>query len=242
MTTQTKTPVPAESVPAIPVQPIEQPIPKWVGVMVALVIVGSMLGGGGLWAWSYYNRPDPKNLAEVQATRTVPVQQSKTIVPGIVQASPALYQVSTPDFYMMASKVGNDFNIRLTYKKSDLLTPEQSAARLARLRLASDPLYAKALNVTDEQVAKLKALPAITATNPPLVVAPAELDKLKKMWTSFIATNPPKPADGQALISAVQNTGKAALETTRASLLPDVKKIQEILTPEQIAPFKPATP
>jgi hypothetical protein len=217
--------------------------------MVALVIAGSMLGGGGLWAWSYYNRPDPKNLAEVQAPRVItaargatPVQQSRPIMPGIVQASPTLYQISSGDYYMLASKSGNDYTVSLRYKKSDLLTPEQAAARMARMRLASDPLYAKALNVTDEQVAKLKTLPAITTTSPPLVVPPAELAKLKTMWTALIATNPPKPADGQKLIAAVQDTGKAALEATRASLLPDIKKIQEILTPEQIAPFKPATP
>jgi hypothetical protein len=251
MSTQTK-PVPAdESVPYASVAAsAEEKIPTWVGVMVAVVIVGSMLGGGGLWYWSYHSKPDPRNLAEVRPSvasgalaRSVapaPVPQTRNIAPGIQQTSSTNYIVTAGDFTLAASRSANatEWTINLGYRKGDLLTADQQAARMARMRLPNDPIYAKSLNVTNEQVEKLKKLPAVTATSPRLTVTTADHEKLKTMWSTFIAANPPKPDEAAKLVAAVEQTGKANLESFRASLLDGVKEIQGILTPEQIAAFK----
>jgi hypothetical protein len=177
----------------------------------------------------------------VTASPTV-VPQTRTIAPGVVQLSQTNYQVTGGDFSLVASKAASatDWTVNLLYRKSDLLTPDQQAARMARMRLGNDPLFAKSLNVTDEQVDKLKKLPAVTSVTPRLTVSAADTEKLKKMWTAFIATNPPKPNDAAKVVAAVEQTGKANLESFRASLVDGVKEIQAILTPEQIAPFKPA--
>ncbi len=253
MSTQTKPVSADDSVPyaAIATASAEEKVPTWVGVMVAVVLVGSLLGGGALWFWSSHSKPDPKSLVEVRAAgtsvtaqglRVTPnqVPQTRTIAPGIQQTSAMNYVVIGGDFGLSASKPANatDWNINLNYRKTDLLTPDQQAARMARMRLPNDPLFAKQLNVTAEQVEKLKKLPAVTALNPWLTVAPADIDKLKKMWTAFIATNPPKPEEAAKLVAAVEQTGKANLETFRASLVGGVKEIEGILTPEQIAAFK----
>lgn len=248
MSTQTQPPLiqPAPESAAAPATE-QPPIPKWVGVMVAVAIFGSMVGGGGLWAWSYYTRPDPKNLVEVGAPSSL-LSRSVVSAPrppafpfianGITQTSPINYQLNTPDFTMLATKVGTDWNVRLIYSKPDLLTADQKAALIARQRLGMDPLFAKSLKVSDEQVAKIKAVPFLSPSNLTLTLSPADLDKIKKTWSGFISVTPPKAADAPALLNTVQEIGKANLATTRKTVADISQQVQEILTPEQLAAFK----
>jgi hypothetical protein len=232
----------------IPEAAMVRSTPKWVGVMIAVVLVGSMAGGAGLWAWSYYSRPDQKTLTEVSgssASRTIirssPVtvtQYPKAFATNVRQQAANTYEVAAGDFYLIASRTtaaaGADWRVQLGYRKSDLLTEDQKAARMAQSRFTMDTAYAEAMKVTEEQMTKLKALPTILLTSPTFVANAADLAKLKDLWVPFFAA----PKDSTALVKAVEEAGRKNLASSRTALEESVKKIQAILTPEQIAAFK----
>lgn len=232
---------------AAPVQ--EKQIPKWIGFMVALAIVGSMASGGGIWAYGYFTRPDPKNLVEVGSATRLPTRISSptvvaqpafpTIAPGIRQTATTQYQATAGEFTVLINKPANapDWIVGMRYIRADLLSADDRAAILARNRYPTDPLFAKSSKLEEEQVTKLKALPALSIS-PPLVVTPEDQQKLKAAWVALIAVKPAKAEDAQKFIAMAQEIGKNSLVSTRTSVAESVKQIQAILTPEQIAPFK----
>jgi hypothetical protein len=230
----------------------EQPqVPRWVGVMIAVVIVGSMAGGAGLWAWSYYNQPNQKDLTEVTVGTSTALRmtspnvtvtpQAKALTPGVMQRSPTSYYVLAGDFSLTVLKSGAaaDWTTVLQYQKAGILTiltADERGARLAQRRLTTDPAFAKSLKVSDEQIAKLMQLPPFNNPSPVLQLTPAEQTRIKTMWTQYVAA--PKADAGTAMIAAIQEIAKPKLEALRSSLADPAKQIQQILTPEQIAPFK----
>lgn len=228
----------------------ERQIPKWVGFMVALAIVGSMLSGGGIWAYGYYNRPDPKNLVEVGGgsrtiIRSAPIVQQPSatpVIPGfaaIERVSTTTFRIRAGDFNGVATKPTNgDWRLSISYAKPDLLSADQRVAITARNRYASDPLFAKSSKVDQAQIDALKKLPSVSSTNPPITVVPADQEKLSQMWIAFMANKTPKAEDGQKIVTAVQDIGKASVATMRASLAETTKQVQTILTADQLAPFK----
>jgi Spy/CpxP family protein refolding chaperone len=211
-----------------------------VGIMVAVVLVGGMLGGGALWALSNHFKPDPKMLTEVQApmgARVAAQIQPRPPAEGVQQTRPGNYQVRAGEVVMFASKGPNDtdWNLRTLYNKSDLLPADQQAALVARMRLTADGAYAKFLKVSDEQIAKLKEIPA-TASIAEMAMPPDDLARLKAAWAQYIAAQ--KSDNEQAVVKLLKELGVKNLAGTRAAITARADQIKAILTPEQIAPFK----
>jgi hypothetical protein len=221
---------------------VEEPqVPRWVGVMIAVVLVGSMAGGGALWAWSYYSRPSEKDLAEVRASPSMisvaPRPPQTNVILPISTGANKSYQIRGTDIVVSVAKLPNDsdFTFRFLYSKADLIPADQVVALSAHGRLIQDPAYAKFLKVTDDQLKLLKEVSAERITTI-LVVAPADLAKMKSLFAAYIAT--PKSDTEQAVVKAAQQIGQASLAPTRAAIGPKAAKIAQILTAEQLAAFK----
>lgn len=219
---------------------IEKPVPRWVGIMAAVVVFGSLLGAGGYWFWSWKTQPPRNELVEVMA---IPQARAANFAPaapvtGIKRTEmpnqQIVYNVQAPDCVLTASKGPTDreWTLAMRYSRADFLTADQTAALSARFRLTADPLFAKALKVTDDQVAQLKEIP----TGTPMVVSNDNLAKIKDLFIK--ATSQVSPQNEQALIAGMQQAMTASLDATKASVTDRVKKIQAILKPEQISPFK----
>jgi hypothetical protein len=223
-------------------QDAESPqVPRWVGVMVAVVLVGGFVGGGALWALTQFMKPNPAELTEVdapiQARIAAQIRAQPPPSDGITQPRPGTYQVRAGEVLMFATKPANaaDWSLRCQYNKSDLVPVDQLAALTARLRLANDTVYAKFLKVTDDQIAKLKEIPAVSNVGE-MVLSPDDQARIKALWTQYIAA--PKPDLEQTIVKSLQEMGQRSLAPTRAAITARADKIKTILSAEQIAPFK----
>jgi hypothetical protein len=222
-----------------PLEPAEQPVPRWVGVMIAVLLVGSMVAAGGYWAWSRATQPSRSELVEVAG---LPLIRSAIAAPPpsnvqrlTLPNNQVGYQVRASDSMAQAQKAPADPEWRMTfrYNRSDLMTPDQTAAITARFRLTSDPAFAKSLKVTEAQIASLKEVPNTV----PMIVSPANEKRMKDAINAYHAS--PQAAAEQGLVKLLGEISAASLPATRTAITERVKQIQAILTPEQVAPFKP---
>src|SRR5262245_48068403 len=104
----------------------QQQVPQWVGIMIAVLLVSSMLAAGGYWIWARATQPPRDQLVEVQG-----LPQVRGMInappPANVQRSTGAnnsisYQVRAPDAVLMANKASADADWTLTfrYNRSDL--------------------------------------------------------------------------------------------------------------------------
>ncbi|HVT89832.1 MAG TPA: hypothetical protein VHD56_13340 [Tepidisphaeraceae bacterium] len=219
-------------------QTAERDVPRWVGVMVAVLLMGSIVGGAGYWIWARLTQPPRSQLVEVQGipqARAINVAPPTSGIQKVVTGgNQVTYTIRAKECLMVVTRGPNDpqWTLAPRYLKNDLMNPDQTAAMTARFRLTNDPAFAKSLKLTEDQLKQLRAVPASI----PMVVNDADKTKLKKAVDQYIATS--NPANEQAVVTALNEVAANSLAPTRAAIDQLVKKIQTILTPEQIAPFK----
>lgn len=212
-----------------------QPIPRWVGLLVAGAVLASVLAVIGYFVWSAVSGPKKSELVEVMPNIAQRQAANRAAAAGVVQRPNGSFVVRAGEVSMTAVKPAkqNTWNLQVSTTRADLATPEQRAVLTARFRLPIDPAFRKSLNVTPEQIKQLQQIPA--GTN--MAVSEADTTRLKGLWDAYLAAAD-KSEPERALVQAVGEIGRASIDGTRQEIAARVKKIQEILTPEQIAPFK----
>jgi len=198
--------------------------------IVALLIVAA-LAGAGWWILARIRQPKEYDLIEVTPPSAIAYDIARQVAQNNAN-NPNLKQIRGGDFTLNANKNDKGWTLRLNLTRRDLLPPDQAAALLARFRLANDVAFAKSLKITDDQIRQLKEIP----TGAGLIVSESDRARIHKAWDAYIAN--PQLALQQELEKTVQSVGQASLQPTRNALGERAKKIQAILTPEQIAPFK----
>ena len=210
-------------------------IPRWAAVLIVAVAVAA--AAWGIWAY-FAGQANTAELVEVRPERGARrwMQGARPQADGVSQRPNGAYQIKAGETQLAATKgkTDKDWTYRFTYVKADLVPADQAAALAARYRLASDPAFAKSLNVSDDQLKQLKQAPAGTG----MQVSKEDRQRIAVLWEAYLAAAAPKAAAEQALLKALREVGAASLEPTRAAIADRAKKVQSILTPEQIAPFK----
>lgn len=211
--------------------------PRWAGILVALLLLSAMCAASGWWFWSYLHQPSQAELMPVPGedvfVRGISVQPSRP--PSDVSRLPnGGWRIVAGEVILNASvhPQTRQWTFQLNYRKPDLMTPEQSAALVARFRLTNDPAFARSLKVTEEQVKRLREVPAGTG----MVVSQADMEKVKAAWDRYTAAM--QPDNLKSLQEVLREVGQSSLQPTRQAIAQRVEQIQSILTPEQIAPFK----
>jgi hypothetical protein len=225
-----------------PVQAVDAPqTPRWVGWLVAGLILASVVGIVGWVVWSYVSGPKQSELVEVQPNFAQrPMGAARRPVAPVVRDSVRSrgnnnFSATSGEVLLSATRApaDKDWNLVLNYSRPDVPTPDQTPILTARFRLTSDANYAKALKVTDEQIKKLRDIGP--ATN--MVLSPADQTRVKNAWNAYIAATD-KSAAEQELLKAMREVGAASLDATKKQIVERCKQVQEILTPEQLAAFK----
>jgi hypothetical protein len=222
--------------------------PRWAGVLVAVVLLGSMLAGGAV----YYFSPEPPKLSELTEVPGVgqPAVTART-VNRIVTARPAQpvsgitkrtngYLVRAPGAQLTATKPANAKEWQLSFlfnNKADLIPADLQPALVARTRLPTDAAFAKYLKVTAEQIEQLKKIaPVSSLATPPMVVSDDNRKKVAQLVDAYAAK---EAADTeQALVKALQDVAAASEAPTKADIAARAEQIRKILTAEQLAGFK----
>jgi hypothetical protein len=207
------------------------PAARAASIAIISVIVALVLAAAG---WSFVSsRIHPKDyeLTEVMPPAVTAYQIAQGVAANNGIPNPNIVQMRGGDFNFVAVKNGDKWTLRLNYTK-ELLPADQSAALLARFRLANDAAFAKSLNVTDDQIKQLKDIPLGTG----LIINDPDRARIHKAWDAYAADR--QPANESELTKTIQEVGDASLQPTRTALGDRAAKVQSILKPEQIAPFK----
>jgi len=213
-------------------------VPPWVGLAITLALLAA--GAGGLW-W-HFTRPASSELVEVRPERgpgarggaASPAVQVQ--LDGIRQRPNGNYQVHAGDVLMTAVKpaaADKPWTFRFTSTSRDLLTAEQNAALIARMRLPMDRRFAESLKVTEEQLRRLRDVGSGSA----LLVSPDDQQRIGQLWNAYL-TAADKSVAERELISTLRQVGQRSLEPTKRDIAERVRQIQSILTAEQIAAFR----
>jgi hypothetical protein len=219
--------------------------PRWAGVLVAIVLLGSMLAGAAV----YFFSPAPPKLSELTE---VPGVGAAAIQRNIIRVQPRPaptsgvtkrqngYLVRAPGVQLTANKPPNakEWQLNFAYNnKSDLIPADLQPALLARTRLPTDAAFAKYLKVTAEQLEQLKKVPMVASlAAPPMVVAPENREKVLKLIEAHDAK--PSAATEAALVKAVTEVTAASEPATKAEITSRADQIRKILSAEQLAAFK----
>jgi len=205
-------------------------LPKWTGVAVAVVTMLILLGSIGWWVVSLVTKPKPSELTPV-------IDRGPAFrgFDGVHERPGGNYMARAGDVTLTVTKgkTDKDWNLNLMSAKPDLVPPECVAPLQARRAIASDPGWARTLKLTPDQVKQLKAIPG----GGNIILSDDQRQQLKTLWEAYLSASDKVVAENE-LIFQLHRIGKASLAATRADVAERAKKVQAILTPEQIAQFK----
>jgi hypothetical protein len=205
-------------------------VPKWLGFAVAIGMMLLLLGGIGWWVFSFYNKPKASELTEVM-DRTANMRG----IDGVRAAPNGSYHVRAGDVTLTVTKgkTDKDWNLNLLSAKPDLVPPEYVAPLQARRAISTDPGWIRTLKLSPDQVKQLKAIPG----GGNMILSDAEREQIKTMWNAYMSASDKAVAEND-LIFQLHHIGRSSLAATRADIAERAKKVQTILSPEQIAQFK----
>jgi len=233
-------------------------IPLWLTALVVLLCIG-----GGAWLVKWYMQatprqvvviPEDKNPAPIRGTNFRGSPQNgnngnnvrgnrggggvftgnKDInVNGVQSWSNTSYRIKSGDTIMNVNYVGDKFDFSPRYL--NVQTVDVAEMIMMRLGIMSNAGWRDYLNVTDEQLAKLRAVPLPRSET----LDPADKAQLSELWTAYHgASADTKAVAEKKLLAAVEEVGKksrlaaVAFDASRADL------VKAALTPEQIAKYK----
>jgi len=232
-------------------------IPLWLTAVVILLCIG-----GGGWLVKWYMQATPKQVVEIpEDKRPVPARGAGFRgVPqngnngnntgrttrgnfgggtrdinanGVQSWSNTSYRIKSGDTIMNVNYVGDKFDFSPRYL--NVQTVEVAEMIMMRLGIMSNAGWRDYLNVTDEQLAKLRAVPLPRSET----LEPEDKARLSELWTAYHSGSADaKPVAEKKLLAAVEEVGKksrlaaVAFDASRAEL------VKAALTPEQIAKYK----
>jgi hypothetical protein len=219
-------------------------IPVW---LTALVVLACVLGGGWMTVW--YLRERPRQVVEIPDDQVITPSPSRASYKGVAPIKTRSLSAEVDGIQPWArssfrAKSGNTI-LFVNYSgatKFDLVpqylntrTPEEVDLAVMRMSVMNDATWRDNLKVTDEQLEKLRKVPAPQSPK----LDPADKATLTQLWTAYHDG----PADGKAaaeknLLASLSTIGQknaAAIRTfeaTRAQL------IRDALTPDQIQQYR----
>lgn len=209
------------------------PLRAWLALMAMLVIIAA--AGYLMYERVVGSSSYSRDLVEIAGSRRLPDFGAPRVVPdGIRPIGSNMYRVKAGEGLLTISKRREAWNFNFSYDKPDLSNADEQAAFTARFRLTRDAAFAKSLNVTEDQIKKLRELPPREG----MVVSEPDRQRVSKLFDEYLQTPQPREQQTAALVQALREVAERSLPATRQTLAQRVREIQEILTPEQITRFK----
>ncbi len=207
--------------------------------IVLLVLLLSGIGSGGWWYFHRDRPPTDEVLVDIThadtfggglgrrlnglalATRGAPAPPTD---PTAIQ-NQNVFRVANARLFINRVGSTTEWRMRFGYQPS-LMAAEQSAIVLARWN-------SQALKLSPDQTKRLEALPAF---NDRMVVSDDDQAVLKKQWSALIAAQPSaRPAMRTAIESTLAEIAKRSEPATRAAIEDRIRKVESILTSDQLA-------
>ncbi len=231
-------------------------IPLWLTALVILLCIG-----GGAWLVKWYMQATPRQVVEIPEDKNpAPVRGTgfrgfpqagnnggnnpRTVrgnfagnkdinVNGVQSWSNTSYRIKSGDTIMNVNYVGDKFDFSPRYL--NVQTVDVAEMIMMRLGIMSNAGWRDYLSVTDEQLAKLRAVPLPRSET----LEPADKAQLSELWTAYHgASADAKAAAEKKLLVAVAEVGK---KSRLAAVAFDENRAQQVraaLTPEQIEKYK----
>jgi hypothetical protein len=231
---------PAAAAPSGDSEP--RPIPIWASV---LVIVLCLAGGGWIMHWyvttdalSHETKLlDPSVIPSTPAPRANPrvvMNAAAAAAPAIRKQDDTSWWVHAPEAAMLIDTKSSPPIIKvINYTNYEFVPQEDRTRIISARRIARDDAVAKSLDLTPEQVTKMRGLTAQIG----MVAEPADLDNLKALWTAYdSAAN--KPAAETALVQALTATARKSVDKTKTAAAERSAKIKAVLTDDQWKKFE----
>ena len=217
----------------------EAPRGPWRAWLALAIMLATVAGAGYLMYQRLFGgASDSPDLVDIMPMRGIAANfgQPPVQADGVRELGPNSYQVKAGDARanVRRAKSGEPWTFNFTYVRRDLITAEQDAALTARWRLPRDAAYAKALNVTPEQIKQLEGLPGREG----MIVTDADREKVASLFGAYLQAAPPREAQTTALVDALREIGERSLQPTRDALADRAARIQTVLTAEQLAKFR----
>lgn len=230
--------VPSASEVAPGAAPVRE-LPVWLSTLFVLLF----LGAGAGFAWWYVTAP-VRTKSGVVGAPDVASQRgwaaARATGPGrgaapqqFVRLAGNKYRMETPSVWMEVPKDKNDpAALSVDFMRRDLLyTPEQKDTVLAAIRIQGDMAVQQLLNVTPEQVKKLRAIPS-----PPFALTAGERKQLWDLWSAYQSAAEGKAKDEaeQKLSTALNQFGDKALASAKQAAAERAEAVKKVLTAEQL--------
>jgi hypothetical protein len=224
---------------AVPAEP--SPIPIWASVLVILLC----LGGGG-WIMHWYVTTDPlshetklldPSVIPATPTRSQPSARMNAVAaaaaPAIRKQDDTSWWVHAPEAAMLVDTKSKPPAIKvINYTNYEFVPQEDRSRIISARRIARDDAVAKSLDLTPEQVTKMRGLTAQIG----MVADPADLENLKNLWTAYDAASNKAPAE-TALVQALTAVARKSVDKTKQAAAERSAKIKAVLTDEQWTKF-----
>jgi len=233
-------------------------IPLWLTALVILLCIG-----GGAWLVKWYMKEQPRQVVTIPDDKVVPTgnrgtwrgqtggnnnnggnngfraQPQRDInVNGVQSWSKNSYRAKVGDTVMMVIYNANGngkFDISPQYLT--MRTPAEAEMAVMRMSILSDATWRDHLKVTDEQLEKLRKVPAPKS----MTLDPADREKLSELWKAYHDGPADKKAAAEKdLLAGLDEVGKKNLAATKAYEATRAELVRAALTPDQIKMYQDA--
>ncbi len=223
-------------------------LPIWLSL---LIILACLAGGGWFVRWYFDSAPISRTVSVPTAQprdNDTPAERRERRAPSVRRQSPLTAQspdgvaslgnrqwnAKSGDVLLSARGLGNETRITLSYLRGDVPDDQQRMLLLARRRLAFDPGIREALEITPEQIEKLRAVSGFSGIG----LTDAETDRVRDAWQAYLSARGDARDPAQAnLLALLRELGAAKLDDTRQAIATRTERIRAILTPEQLERF-----
>ena len=225
-----------------PQQTQPKPLSPWIAVPLILLCLG---GGGWMAHWyistdqlthestvlgSAPNTPTPRFNRPAPPEAAPPIQRQ--------DPNGNIWWVHSREASAMIESAGKGqpINIRaVNYNSREFVPQEQYNTLLAGRRIARDTTVAKNLNLTDDQVQKLRRLTGSIG----MATQQADIDLLTSLWAQYQSADQPadKLAAQSKLVDALSEIARKSVDATKAVVADRAAKIKAVLTDDQWKQF-----
>jgi hypothetical protein len=228
-------------------QPQSQPKPLSPLIAVPLIII--CLAGGGWMAHWYISTDSLSHESTVlgSATSTTPAPRAaRNATPPVENVIPIQRQdansntwwVHSRDAAAMIDSAGKGQPITVkavNYNSYQFVPQDQRNMIFAARRIGRDETVAKNLNLTPDQITKLRGLTGTIG----METQQADTDQLKSLWADY--QNADQPADKIAvqtkLVDALGEIARKSVDATKNAVADRAAKIKAVLTDDQWKQF-----
>lgn len=209
------------------------PLRGWIALAMMIVIVG--WAGTLMYERVFGSSADQRDLVDIGGGRRLVDFGQPRVQPDGIREVGNGFRVKAGDATLTVTRrQDGQWSHSFGYDRPDMLNPEQQTVFTARFRLVRDAAFAKSLNLTEDQMKKLREIPAREG----MVVSDPDRRRVEALFDEYVKAPPPREQPASALLAALREVGNNSLEPTRQVIAERVRQIQAILTPEQIARFK----